>query len=166
MQVEIRAATLADAGAALTYLNDVRAEKLDTVTRRDPWTLETTSAWLHPIVEGERSFMLLALAVSGVVGMLDVVGGTRDHDRHIGKLGMSVARQCRGKGVGRGLLAAAVQRMKADPSFCRLELECAPWNEPALRLYRNAGFKVEGVRRKGINLRGRREDDFAMALVW
>ena len=60
--------------------------------------------------------------------MLDLSAGERPDDRHAGRFGMSVARRWRRRGVGRRLLTVAIDEAKGWPGFCRIELECAPWN--------------------------------------
>lgn len=60
-------------------------------------------------------------------------------------LGMWVLPQWRGRGCGRILLDAALAAR--PPGVHKLELEVFPENEPAIALYRSAGFEVEGVRR-------------------
>ena len=59
-----------------------------------------------------------------------------------------------------------VLQARGWPDFCRLELECVPWNAPAIRLYESLGFEHEGRRVKGVNLRGTPEDMLLMALTW
>jgi putative acetyltransferase len=86
--------------------------------------------------------------------------------RHLGRIGLSVTRDLRGRGIGRRLLQAAIDQARGWPGFCRLELECVPWNTPAIRLYESLGFLHEGRRVKGVNLRGTPEDMLLMALTW
>ena len=79
---------------------------------------------------------------------------------------MSVAKAWRGRGVGRKLLAAAIDRARDWPGFCRIELECVAWNTAGVRLYESLGFVLEARKTKAINLRGRPEDMLLMALTW
>jgi putative acetyltransferase len=101
-----------------------------------------------------------------VVGLLDLQTGQREDNEHVARLGVSVARDFRRHGIGRALVSKAISEAKELPGCCRIQLECAPWNEAAIRLYREFGFEVEAIRRKGVNLRGTPEDDLVLALVW
>lgn len=82
---------------------------------------------------------------------------------HSGRLGMGVIASHRGRGIGRALLAAALQRAPGA-GFRRVELEVYSGNEPALALYRGQGFQVEGIKREARILDGRVED--LIGMVW
>ena len=60
---------------------------------------------------------------------------------------MAVAREWRGRGVGSALLAAAIERARAD-GVHKLSLEVFPHNEAGIALYRKFGFVEEGRRVK------------------
>lgn len=55
--------------------------------------------------------------------------------------GMGIAREGQGKGIGKKLLGAAIEAEKQRGTKL-LELESIKSNEPAVRLYKGAGFKV------------------------
>jgi RimJ/RimL family protein N-acetyltransferase len=87
------------------------------------------------------------LAVSGgtIVGMIHV-----DRSRFgSGEIGMAVARDWRGRGVGSALLAAAVDWAR-EQGLHKLSLSVFPHNEAAIALYRKFGFVEEGRRVKHI----------------
>jgi RimJ/RimL family protein N-acetyltransferase len=162
----IRPAQTGDAEAMVAYMTALTDEGLDTISVRVAPTLEDEREFVLRSKLSERILILLAFAGEEMVGMLDLSAGQRPSDRHAGRFGMSVAKAWRSKGVGRKLLAAAIEETKGWPGFCRIELECAPWNAPAIALYESLGFKLEATRRKALNLRGRPEDMLLMALTW
>lgn len=161
----IRDATEGDAAALVDLMTALSREGLDTVSRRAP-----------PTTDEERDFIAAAGAAGGVVliavedativGLLDLWPGQKPYDQHVCHFGMSVKREYRGKGIGRQLAAAAIERCRSWPTSCRLELEVTPWNTPAIALYEKLGFVVEATKRKAINLRGQPEDLILMALTW
>jgi RimJ/RimL family protein N-acetyltransferase len=165
-RIEIRRAAPADAEAMVAYMAGIVAEKLDTITRRTVPTIEEEREWILKTAENPHSVILLALDGARVVGLLDIQGGTRPVDSHSGLLGISVAGDRRGRGVGRALLQAAIAEAKSWPGLCRIELLVVARNAGAIRLYESVGFVREGLKVKGINLRGTPEDDVAMALTW
>ena len=60
-------------------------------------------------------------------------------------IGMYVAPVARGTGAGRALLAAAVEYAKARDGIRLITLTVTEGNEPAVNLYRAAGFQTFGV---------------------
>jgi len=164
--IVIRPARTDDAEAMVGYMTALTAERLDTISVQTPPTLEDEHEFVLRSKLSERILILLAFAGDELVGMLDLNAGQRASDRHAGRFGMSVAKMWRGRGVGRKLLTAAIEETRSWPGFCRIELECAPWNAPAIALYEGLGFVLEARRRKALNLRGRPEDMLLMALTW
>lgn len=78
-----------------------------------------------------------------VVGsvMLRVATGTQ---RHTGLLGLTVHDAYQGRGLGRKLMAAALDLADNWLLLDRVALQVYPDNERALHLYRSFGFEVEG----------------------
>lgn len=87
---------------------------------------------------------LVALAADEVVGLLNLAShfGT-------GEIGMLVARDWRGRGVGTALVAAAIEWAQAR-GLHKLALSVFPHNAAAIALYRKFGFVEEGRRAKHI----------------
>lgn len=77
-------------------------------------------------------------------------------------LNICVAPELRGRGEGRRLLEYMVEHARAAGAE-RVYLEVRPSNRRALRLYREAGFEVIGVRRGYYRAQGGSED--AVVLV-
>lgn len=78
-----------------------------------------------------------------LVGWADLVPRTEPSRRHVGRVGMGVARPWRSQGIGRRLLGALIE--DAGASGClRLELEVFTHNATAVGLYRAMGFQEEG----------------------
>jgi ribosomal protein S18 acetylase RimI-like enzyme len=71
-----------------------------------------------------------------------------DASRHgFGELGMAVAREWRGRGVGSALLAAGIDWARGR-GLHKLSLSVFPHNEAGIALYRKHGFAEEGRRVK------------------
>jgi ribosomal protein S18 acetylase RimI-like enzyme len=68
--------------------------------------------------------------------------------RHIGVLGIMVARAWRHRGIGRELLRYVIERSRGR--FEMLELSVFVSNAPARELYRSVGFRTWGVEPKGL----------------
>lgn len=99
-----------------------------------------------------------------LVGWADIVPGKRDSTRHSGALGMGVARDFRGLGIGYRLLTRAIQHCW-DMGLTRIELEVFVHNSAAIALYERVGFQHEGRLRKARLIDGVYEDVFHMGLL-
>lgn len=164
--VVVRPARMFDAPAMVDYMDALISERLDTISIRTCPSLEDEREWIMRAEISDRLLILLATHGEEVIGMLDLSAGERADNRHAGRFGMSVARRWRGCGVGRKLLAAAIEAAREWPGFCRIELECVAWNQAGIRLYEGLGFVLEARKTKAVNLRGRPEDMLLMALTW
>jgi L-phenylalanine/L-methionine N-acetyltransferase len=113
----------------------VRTETVTTSARywrkrfRDSWTNDHAS--------------LVALHGDRMIGNLDVAREEGTVTRHVASIGMAVARDWRGRGVGSALLAEAV-RWAEHAGVEKLGLSVYPDNERARALYRKFGFEEEG----------------------
>ncbi|MGC8488837.1 MAG: GNAT family N-acetyltransferase [Clostridia bacterium] len=111
-----------------------------------------------------NAVFLLAFDADGrLVGMLNAHGSSRRALRHAVAFGMSVARDCRGQGVGTALLSALLTWARGTNLVTRIELNVYEENVPARRLYERFGFEVEGRRRSSVFQDGRYHDDLVMA---
>ena len=102
-----------------------------------------------------------------VVGWCDIVRNPHEGFRHVGRLGMGLLPDYRGRGLGRQLVARAV-RAARQAGIERVELEVFASNERAIALYRALGFVTEGIKRRARKLDRQYEDNVFMArtLQW
>ncbi len=165
--IVVRSARPNEAGALFDHYLTIRAREPDVnVEEADEW--QATADSVRRLVEGlERApngFLLVADA-GGIVGALSVEGGRFRKVRHVGEVGVSVAREWRGGGVGRRLMETAIEAARGSPELARLSLRVFASNAPALRLYESLGFQVEGRRPAHLRVRGRDDDLILMGLA-
>jgi putative acetyltransferase len=86
---------------------------------------------------------VVAVAGDRVIGHLGVAREEGPVTSHVASIGMSVARDWRGRGVGSALLGEAF-RWARWAGVEKLALSVYPHNEAALALYEKFGFVVEG----------------------
>jgi ribosomal protein S18 acetylase RimI-like enzyme len=85
-----------------------------------------------------------------------------DSNRHVRQIqGLAVAEEARGRGVGRGLVRAAVDEARRRGAR-RITLRVLAHNTPARGLYEAEGFVVEGVLPEEFLLGGEYVDDVFM----
>ena len=140
--VVIRSARPRDARSFLEMLKSVAAERRFIRTedvRRSPRSHRRRfrRSWT------DRRADIVAVADGRVVGHLTISREDRPVIRHVATLGMAVAADWRGRGVGSALLAEAL-RWAEEFGVEKVELSVFPHNEPAIALYRKFGFKEEG----------------------
>ena len=124
---------------ALALLFAAVAEEREWIGAEPPVDVERRAAALR------LDATLVAVAGEEVVGALDVAPTTFG----FGEIGMMVARDRRGRGIGSALVAAAVEWARAR-GLHKLALSVFPHNEAAIALYRKFGFEEEGYRPKQV----------------
>ncbi|MDE1166269.1 MAG: GNAT family N-acetyltransferase [Pseudomonas sp.] len=107
---------------------------------------QPTELWRKRIVamENERNVGLVALHQGQVIGLCSLQQHERVRLSHGGAVGMGVAAQWQGKGVGSRLLAAVLDVADNWMNLRRVELTVYTDNQAAVALYRKFGFEIEG----------------------
>ena len=153
---EVRPANLEDARALAETFAAV-AEERDGIASEPPVDVDARTARFEASV-GDT---LVAVADGDVIGSLHIVRSPFG----VGDIGMLVVREWRGRGVGSALLAAAIEKARAD-GLHKLALDVFPHNEAAIALYRKFGFVEEGRRVKHYRRRsGELWDAIVMGLL-
>lgn len=156
--ITVRRARPEDLEAALDLFEAVAAEgrwigaepPIDRAERLESW---------RAMLERDDACMLLAFEGDRVVGQATLAGdGPSD-------LGMHVAAEARGRGVGTALLAACIDWARSAGSH-KIALQVWPHNEAAIALYEKFGFEREGyLRRHWRRRNGEIWDAVVMGLV-
>ena len=160
--VEIRAATPADARSFLTAYASVAAEKRYIQTERvasgvGDYRRRFRRSWT------DRAAHLVALDDGRVVASLSIRRDDQPATWHVATLGMFVVSSHRGRGIGTALMTEAV-RWAREHAVERIELTVYPHNEPAIALYRRFGFVEEGRLVRHAKKSYGYEDEILMAL--
>ena len=106
---------------------------------RERWREQTLKAFDDP-----NCLVLAAVDCDDcIIGELSAFG----RESRPADIGMSVARDWRGRGVGTALMQACVEWARGR-GVHKLSLQVWPHNEAALRLYEKFGFEREGLLRR------------------
>lgn len=100
-----------------------------------------------------------------IIGLVTADGKQRRAIRHCASIGISVAQDWRGRGVGQALMQRVVDWARASGLVTRLELEVLTRNEVATHLYERLGFEREGLRRHALLRNSEYLDEYVMALL-
>jgi putative acetyltransferase len=166
--VEIREARPEDAAALISYLRRVFAEPgINLITEADEFslTVEMESRFIRDLARADNSLFLVAEAGEHIIGQLTLEGAKRRNVRHTAVLGLTVAREWRGQGIGRRLLERSIEWAHQSGVVTRIELHVFTRNKGAIRLYQRCGFEIEGTRRNSVRRDGEYLDDLVMALL-
>jgi ribosomal protein S18 acetylase RimI-like enzyme len=164
--VEIRRLTEADAGAYRRVRLRALREHPDIFGRayEEAQGAAEMAEELRTEHDGTRSFVLGAFDrdLVGIVAVSRERGMKREHKALL--WGMYVAPDARGRGVGRALVEAAIERARAWPGLVQVMLEVAAHNDGARRLYASLGFEVFGREPRALRLPDRDVDEDHMVL--
>jgi RimJ/RimL family protein N-acetyltransferase len=163
MNFLVRHAEAADAEQLAALGRAVGSEPEGWLISVDGWrTVADERRYLRAVRRFPHAAVLVAEVEGRVVGRLSLARDQHPASAHVADLGLMVAKDWRGRGVGRALLEAAVEWARAA-GVRKLELHTFPWNEPAIRLYERFGFVQEGYRRGHYSRGGELADAILMA---
>lgn len=157
-------------GTAVRRMRPEDAEDLLEVYSQ-PGVIHGTLQLPHPSIETWRkraaasdpgSYVLVATVDQRVVANLGLFVAGNPRRAHSGAIGMAVHDEFQGRGIGSALMREAVDLADRWLGLARLELEVFVDNEPAIRLYHNFGFEVEGTLRSYAARAGELADVLAM----
>jgi len=152
MTVTVRAATAADVEAICRIHNQGISDRIATLDTT-PRTGDDTSKWL--LERGPRHPVLVADLDGAVVGWASLNQfNPRPAYNHVADFSVYVERGMRGKGIGRELLEALIERARAI-GFHKMVLAAMAFNDAGLGLYRRAGFSRVGIYKEHGQLDGR-----------
>jgi RimJ/RimL family protein N-acetyltransferase len=160
MAIEIRPGRIEDIPEVHACLDVVARERHFLAFLEAP-PLEASRAWWRGIIEKGSPFVL-AVDDARAVGWCDIAPEPRPVHSHAGILGIGLLPDYRGRGIGRRLLAAAIEDARRS-GLERIELNVYERNLRARRLYESMGFVVEGARRRHHKLEGAYQDSILMA---
>lgn len=125
--------------------------------------LEGARQFVKSIVDG-AGVQMLAVRGEEVAGWCDIMRNPVEGFRHVGRLGMGLLPDFRGRGLGRRLAVETIRAARAA-GMERIELEVFASNDRAIALYKSLGFVVEGVKKQSRKLDGEYDDNVCMALL-
>ncbi|WP_028113540.1 GNAT family N-acetyltransferase [Ferrimonas kyonanensis] len=126
----------------------------------------TEEMWQKRITDSPEHVHFLVVELDGrVVASGALEQCTAPRRRHVANLGMSVAPEVQGQGIGTALLMALLDLADNWLALRRIELEVYADNPVAQALYRKQGFELEGRARDYAFRDGHYVDALIMARV-
>lgn len=99
---------------------------------------------IHADLQNDRHLFLTVVADSRIVGFSRCQGNELRRFAHKVEFGVGVLKTYWGFGIGKNLLSESV-KWADESGITKMTLNVLETNEPAIRLYEQSGFKVEGV---------------------
>jgi RimJ/RimL family protein N-acetyltransferase len=165
--VEIRLAEPGDLPALRDLLARVAVEpEPERHVPIEPDEVELLVAGIAPLLapSAAPNAMFVACVDGTLIGWLTMRGSERKRLRHACTLGITVDRDHRGRGVGRALIAEAIDWARSA-GIARIELRVMTRHGAAIALYEQMGFVHEGIARGSIRIGDALHDDHIMGLL-
>jgi len=141
--------------------------KWDTDYARHSDNLETNirafRRFFKQIPKDKNQLCLLAKLDDNIVGFLGI-HRFDEPKNHVGDVGIMVHPGHQRKGIGTKLLKAGI-KLAREKGFKRLEADTLADNRAMRRIAEKAGFQLEGIRRKAINMHSHLKDTALYAIL-
>lgn len=119
------------------------------------------------LVTVDDSFVLGAFIDRQLIGMAGFFRQRGEKIRHRGGIwGVYVSEECRGKGVGRALLAELIGLLQLLPGIEQVTLAVSRQNAGARTLYESLGFEVYGCEKGALKIGDEYVDEELMVLYF
>ncbi len=129
-------------------------------------TVESKVAFIKTLKTKDNSNIFVVLADDAVIGWLFLSGYPLEKLKHVAMLGMAIDENWQNKKAGQAMVAHAIHWAKNDSPLKRIGLAVFASNTPAIKLYQNAGFTIEGRERQEVLLpNGEYTDQVLMGLI-
>lgn len=153
-ELALREAEQTDAETLIAFLNQVGTES-DYMTLDEAGILMDEgqmASFIQHQTESENQLYLLALLDDEIAGLVSITADFHERIRHIGQVFIVVKKAFWNQGLGRILLEEALDWAENNSILRRLELTVQVRNERAVHLYKELGFEIEGLQKRGAYL--------------
>lgn len=166
-QIIYRSAQESDAKKIVSFYNYVGGETSFLSFEKDEYPLnaEEQEQELRSLAQKAGNIMLLAMDGEEIAGIATIHSSFKIKSRHDGELGIVVARNYQGQGIGTELIRRLIQWASGNGVTKRLSLDTRTDNVEAVELYMKFGFIVEGCRKNAALLDEKYYDLYVMGMM-
>ena len=151
----LREAEKTDTAELIAFLNQVGSES-DYMTLDEAGILmnqEEMASFIERQATSSNQLYLLALLNGEIAGLVNITADFHERIRHIGQVFVVVKKAFWNQGLGRILLEETLTWAEDSQVIRRLELSVQVRNERAVHLYKDLGFEIEGLQKRGAYLK-------------
>lgn len=159
----IREAVLDDASELAMVVKKVESESnfmLYKAGERNP-TPEGMKEMTKELMKTENSAIFVAEVNNRLAGYLFAIGGKASKNKHCAYIVIGILSAYQRQGIGTNLFEK-VEHWALKQQIHRLELTVITENTAGIKLYRKAGFEIEGVKRHSLYMEGNYYDEYYM----
>lgn len=166
MSLQIREVNVEDAKLLLEINNKLDEETIYRAYQpgERTETIESLKLKLNEIINSANSTIFVAELNGELIGLLEVMGGIYNRNKHSAHLVIAVLKEFWGLGIGRKLIENCINWAEAN-KIHRLDLSVFTNNTKAIELYEKMGFEKEGIKRDSFKISGQYVDEFSMSLL-
>lgn len=161
--ITLRPPTLDDVQITLNYINELVEEKA-MIALDQLQDLEKQTKYINSSVQeiaDKNKIQFLAFDQDVLAANAEIRKGSLK-ETHLGSLGISVAKDYRGEGVGKFMIQHLLKTAKTELDVSTVKLEVLAINQPAIGLYQKLGFTEYGRLPNGVNHYGNIADKIFM----
>jgi ribosomal protein S18 acetylase RimI-like enzyme len=164
-EIIIRYPNASDVREMLRFINELSDEKTFIRYQGEHETLESETKYLASRlgeIEGKKAVHLLVFSENRLIAAAEIYVLVKT-EKHIGILGITVAKDSRGDGLGKLLMELVVEEAEKEIADLKIvTLEVYATNEVAQALYKKMGFIEYGKLPNGVMRSGIFEDRLMM----
>jgi len=155
--ISIRYPKLSDGEEMLRYINTLSKEETFILFQGEQLTLSEETKFVRTLLKKitkNKAVTLLVFHDNVLIGNSGITMKEKA-ERRVGDFGISIAKEFRGKGIGKLLMGLVLEEGKKHlEGFEICTLGCFQNNVPALEMYKQFGFQIFGTLPEGIQHKG------------
>lgn len=162
---QIRYPKKTDLNEIWRYINLLSKEETFINYQGEKISLAYESKWLNEVIKKNMECSSLQLFVQSNGRIISSSGIEMQGraQKHLGYIGLSIAKEFRGKGIGKKMMKSVMSEAKKNLKSLKIVYLDVFGNNPiAIKLYKSLGFKEYGKLPGGLLYRGKQVDEILM----
>ncbi|MEH6890753.1 GNAT family N-acetyltransferase [Bacillus sp. JJ864] len=166
-EVIIREATQDDAQAMIKFYNIVGGETdfLSFGKNEFSMSLPDYENFIKSTKAEHNSIILLATMDDEIISIASITSSQKARTKHVGTLGIVIAEKHCGFGLGKKLMEELIEWARGNGTTKKIHLVTRGDNDRAIELYKNVGFKEEGLLEQDTYINGVYYNTLIMGLM-